>query len=120
MQFLESGERDHPVTVGVTAANKPLNRFNNITVCEFMLGLLIIIIHCLISLSLPSSCMHPHTLCFSIIPTFHDQSTQMMIIVLYYNHSVGFLIVRETTSMHPMLMYVITLTNSLCIMKIDY
>ena len=39
MQFLESGERDHPVTVGVTAANKPFNRFNNITVCEFMLGL---------------------------------------------------------------------------------
>ena len=35
-QSLESGERDHPVTVGVTAANKPLNRFNNITVCELI------------------------------------------------------------------------------------
>ena len=37
MQSLENGEIDHQVTVGVTAANKPLNRFNNITVCEFML-----------------------------------------------------------------------------------
>ena len=34
LQSLDSGEADHPVTVGVTAANKPLNRFKNITVCE--------------------------------------------------------------------------------------
>ena len=34
LQNLESGECDHPVTVGLTPANKPLNRFNNIAVCE--------------------------------------------------------------------------------------
>ena len=34
LQCLESGEGDHPVTVGLTPANKPLNRFNNIAVCE--------------------------------------------------------------------------------------
>ena len=34
LQCLKSGESDHPVTVGLTPANKPLNRFNNITVCE--------------------------------------------------------------------------------------
>ena len=34
LQCLESGEGDHPVTVGLTSANKPLNRFNNIAVCE--------------------------------------------------------------------------------------
>ena len=35
MQSLDSGESDHSVTVGVTATNKPLNRFKNITVCEY-------------------------------------------------------------------------------------
>ena len=35
MQSLDSGESDHPVTVGVAAANKPFNRFKDITVCEF-------------------------------------------------------------------------------------
>ena len=34
LQCLESGEGDHPVTVGLTPVNKPLNRFNNIAVCE--------------------------------------------------------------------------------------
>ena len=35
MQSLDSGESDHSVTVGVTATNKPFNRFKNITVCEY-------------------------------------------------------------------------------------
>ena len=35
MQSLECGESDHSVTVGVTATNKPFNRFKNITVCEY-------------------------------------------------------------------------------------
>ena len=33
-QMLDSGENEHPVTVAVTATNKPLNRFANITVCK--------------------------------------------------------------------------------------
>ena len=33
-QMLDSGENEHPVTVAVTAINKPLNRFANITVCK--------------------------------------------------------------------------------------
>ena len=33
-QMLDSGVNEHPVTVAVTANNKPLNRFANITVCK--------------------------------------------------------------------------------------
>ena len=33
-QMLDSGKDEHPVTVAVTANNKPLNRFANITVCK--------------------------------------------------------------------------------------
>jgi hypothetical protein len=33
---LESGEKEHPVTIAVTPSNKPLNRFANITVCKFI------------------------------------------------------------------------------------
>ena len=33
-QMLDGGENEHPVTVAVTAINKPLNRFANITVCK--------------------------------------------------------------------------------------
>ena len=32
--MLVIGESEHPVTVAVTATNKPLNRFANITVCK--------------------------------------------------------------------------------------
>ena len=32
--MLVSGESEHSVTVAVTATNKPLNRFANITVCK--------------------------------------------------------------------------------------
>ena len=34
-QSLDSCEREHTVTVAVTATNNPLNRFKNITVCEY-------------------------------------------------------------------------------------
>ena len=34
LQCLDSCEGDHPVAVGLALANKPLNRFNNIAVCE--------------------------------------------------------------------------------------
>ena len=34
LQSLDNCEKGHPVTVAATATNKPLNRFNNITVCK--------------------------------------------------------------------------------------
>ena len=35
--MLVIGESEHPVTVAVTATNKPLNRFANIAVCKFLI-----------------------------------------------------------------------------------
>ena len=34
-QSLDNCEKGHSVTVATDAVNKPLNRFNNITVCEY-------------------------------------------------------------------------------------
>ena len=36
MQSLACCEKEHAVSQAVTAANKPLNRFNNITACEYV------------------------------------------------------------------------------------
>ena len=69
MQSLDSGEIEHPVTVGLTAANKPLNRFNNITVCE-------LVIRC------AGSCMHGHACmyCMELVAAMCKSMVQYNII----------------------------------------